>query len=68
MSVRDKAQKIPAAGFEAGTSATEFGCPEPHPDTDVSALAEGYITVTPLQFDLTQAARLRQMEGWQWRL
>jgi 5'-nucleotidase len=46
----------------------EFGCPEPHPDTDVSALAEGYITVTPLQFDLTHAARLRQMEGWKWRL
>src|SRR3984885_10089960 len=34
-------------------SSPDFFCPEPHPDTDVSALAEGYVTVTPLQFDLT---------------
>src|SRR6516225_7061688 len=33
----------------------EFSCPDPHPDTDVTALAEGYITVTPLQFDLTDS-------------
>src|SRR5437773_1659460 len=32
-------------------SSPEFSCPDPHPDTDVTALAEGYITVTPLQFD-----------------
>jgi 5'-nucleotidase len=44
-----------------------FGCPDPHPDTDVTALAEGYITVTPLQFDLTHAAMLRQMSGWRWQ-
>jgi 5'-nucleotidase len=43
-------------------------CPEPHPDTDVTALAEGWITVTPLQFDLTQAVLLEQMSRWQWRL
>ena len=43
-----------------------FGCPDPHPDTDVTALAEGYITVTPLQFDLTHAERLRQMSAWRW--
>ena len=30
-------------------SSPVFSCPEPHPDTDVTALAEGYITVTPLQ-------------------
>src|SRR3954470_494767 len=28
-------------------------CPEPHPDTDVTAMGEGYVTVTPLQFNLT---------------
>ncbi|MCX7699654.1 MAG: 5'/3'-nucleotidase SurE [Gemmataceae bacterium] len=39
-------------------------CPEPHPDTDVTALAEGYITVTPLQFDLTSRAMLEQMKSW----
>jgi 5'-nucleotidase len=43
-------------------------CPDPHPDTDVTALAESYITITPLQFDLTQAALLGEMAGWSWRL
>jgi 5'-nucleotidase len=46
----------------------DFCCPDPHPDTDVTALAEGYITVTPLQFNLTDAARLQEMSDWQWRL
>jgi 5'-nucleotidase len=46
----------------------DFSCPEPHPDTDVSALAESYITVTPLQFNLTHETLLRQMGQWQWRL
>jgi 5'-nucleotidase len=49
-------------------SSPEFGCPDPHPDTDVTALAEGYVTVTPLQFDLTHAAALEGMAGWEWRL
>jgi len=49
-------------------STPEFGCPDPHPDTDVTALAEGYVTVTPLQFDLTHAEMLRQMDGWRWQL
>lgn len=42
-------------------------CPEPHPDTDVTALGEGYVTVTPLQFDLTQAKLLDEMRDWQLR-
>jgi 5'-nucleotidase len=49
-------------------SSPEFSCPEPHPDTDVTALAEGYVTVTPLQFDLTDAARLAEMGRWEWRV
>jgi 5'/3'-nucleotidase len=47
-------------------SGPEFGCPEPHPDTDVTAMAEGYITVTPLQFDLTHHGQLAEMTGWEW--
>ncbi len=47
-------------------SGPDFCCPDPHPDSDVSALSEGYITVTPLQFDLTQAALLAHMKEWQW--
>lgn len=46
----------------------EFVCPDPHPDSDVSALAEGYITVTPLQFDLTDRARLQQLKSWEWKV
>ncbi len=44
----------------------EFGCPEPHSDTDVVALDQGYITVTPLHFDLTHYRELEQMKTWQW--
>jgi len=44
----------------------EFVCPSPHPDTDVTALEEGYITVTPLKFDLTDAVRLQELQSWQW--
>jgi 5'-nucleotidase len=49
-------------------SKPDLRCPDPHPDTDVTALAEGWITVTPLQFDLTQAVLLEQMSRWQWRV
>jgi 5'-nucleotidase len=42
------------------------GCPDPHPDTDVTALADSYITVTPLQFDLTHVPQLREMGSWVW--
>ncbi len=46
-------------------SGPDFSCPDPHADTDVAALAEGYITVTPLQFDLTDRQRLAEMAGWE---
>src|SRR5215471_6486537 len=46
----------------------EFSCPDPHPDTDVTALGEGYITVTPLQFNLTHRPLLEKMRAWQWQL
>jgi 5'-nucleotidase len=42
-------------------------CADPHPDSDVTALAEGYITVTPLQFDLTYQERMRAMAEWKWQ-
>ncbi len=47
-------------------SSPDFRCPEPHPDTDVDALAKQYITVTPLHFDLTDRARLQSMQSWEW--
>jgi len=46
----------------------EFSCLEPHPDTDVTALAEGYITVTPLKFDLTDHVRMAEVQKWDWQV
>jgi 5'-nucleotidase len=34
--------------------------------TDVSALNDGYISVTPLRYDLTDYRLHEQMEGWDW--
>jgi 5'-nucleotidase len=45
-----------------------FDCPDPHPDTDVNAMREGYITVTPLQFNLTHEAMMKEMHSWQWKI
>jgi len=47
-------------------SGPDFTCPNPLPDTDVTALAEGYITVTPLQFNLTEHTSLESMRAWKW--
>lgn len=49
-------------------SSPEFLCPDPHPGSDVEALAEGYITVTPLKFDLTDHARLTELKTWEWKV
>ncbi len=35
-------------------------------DTDRHAIAEGYVNVTPLQFNLTDATTLEDMSGWSW--
>ena len=49
-------------------SSPEFSCPSPHPDTDVTALEEGYITVTPLKFDMTDHMRMMEMQSWEWKV
>jgi 5'-nucleotidase len=46
----------------------DYGCPNPNPDTDESALADGYVTLTPLQFDLTHHEMLAEMQKREWRL
>ena len=33
-------------------------------DSDVAALADRYVTVTPLRFDLTDRARMDEVQGW----
>ncbi len=41
--------------------------PSPH-ETDLSALAEGCISVTPLDYDLTKRSMLAEMAPWRFRL
>ena len=43
-----------------------FNCPEVHPGTDVQGLQDQYITVTPLQFDMTNHKQLAEMQEWRW--
>jgi 5'-nucleotidase len=38
----------------------------PEPGTDVGALAEGFISVTPLQLDLTAYRMLSNLNTWHW--
>ena len=40
--------------------------PEGDHDSDLHALAEGCVSVTPLQFDLTDRARIDAMRKWEW--
>jgi 5'-nucleotidase len=41
---------------------------DPLPGTDIGALAAGYISVTPLNLDMTDEAQLRVLAGWDLRL
>ncbi|MFV1975162.1 MAG: 5'/3'-nucleotidase SurE [Candidatus Scalindua sp.] len=34
--------------------------------TDMHALKDGYISITPLRYDLTDKAFLREVESWEW--
>jgi len=42
--------------------------PEKFAETDVSSLREGYVTITPLNFDLSRFDNLRDMAEWTWRM
>lgn len=44
-----------------------FRLGETESDTDVAALRDGYITITPLQFDLTHYPQLREWESREWK-
>jgi 5'-nucleotidase len=37
-------------------------------DTDVAALRDGYITITPLHFDMTHPLMLKEWQGMEWRV
>jgi 5'-nucleotidase len=47
---------------------TVFTLGQTDQDTDVAALRDGYITVTPLQFDLTHYPMLREWKDREWRI
>jgi 5'-nucleotidase len=47
-------------------NSTVFALGKTEDDTDVAALRDRYITVTPLQFDLTHYPMLREWEGMSW--
>jgi 5'-nucleotidase len=38
----------------------------PEPGTDVGALAEGFVSVTPLQLDLTSHRTMTELNTWRW--
>ncbi len=42
--------------------------PESGPETDLTALRKGMITLTPLDFDLTKRSALAEMESWSFDL
>jgi 5'-nucleotidase len=46
-------------GGEAPTGIREEG-------TDVGALAEGYVSITPLQLDLTHYKAMDALRKWKW--
>jgi 5'-nucleotidase len=37
-------------------------------ETDLSALAKGHVTLTPLDYNMTRKSVLREMQSWQFRL
>ncbi len=39
----------------------------PGEGTDIGALAEGYVSITPLHLDLTEYRRADQMQHWRWQ-
>jgi 5'-nucleotidase len=38
------------------------------PETDMSALSHGYVTLTALDFDLTKRSLVETMRGWTWQV
>lgn len=45
-----------------------FTLGETESDTDVAALRDGYVTITPLQFDLSEYRQLREWQAREWTL
>ena len=46
-------------GGEAPTGVPEEG-------TDIGAMAEGYVSITPLHLDMTAYQVMDELSGWEW--
>lgn len=55
-------------GREYFWNSSIFTLGETEEDTDVAALRDGYVTVTPLQFDLTHHIMMREWKDREWRV
>ncbi len=45
----------------------DFPTGKPEKGTDIGALAEGYVSITPLQLDLTAYPALAGLQNWHWQ-
>ena len=59
-------KRVDAQGREVYKISDEFAFAEPHQESDVVCLAEGYITVTPLHVDMTSRESLPKLSKCRW--
>lgn len=59
---------VDARGREIYQLGDEYGFAPHDEDTDVKALANGYVTVTPLKVDMTDYPRMEKLTRRQWHL
>jgi 5'-nucleotidase len=61
-------KRIDPRGRSYFWAVNESAPPPGEHETDVTALKNGYVTLTPLHFDLTEREVLREMRGWEFDL
>jgi len=61
-------KRVTPRGREYFWNSSVYALRETEEDTDVAALRDGYITVTPLQFDLTEHKEMAQWAGREWKV
>ena len=61
-------RRLDPKGREYFWNSSVFTLSESESDTDVAALRDGYITITPLQFDMTHPLVLKEWNQLDWRL
>lgn len=61
-------KRIDPTGREYYWLGGDFGELSDAHDTDLRAVREGYVSITPLQFNLTDTGRLERARAWTWEL